>query len=67
MDFSNFIRRLEVPHDPGLTHAQLLLTVRFRLQVELSKFNSFVERGLASSARRTSHMGGLEFRRLLGG
>lgn len=31
MAFSDLIRRLEVSHEPGLTHAQLLLTVRLQL------------------------------------
>ena len=65
-----FIQRLEVNHEPGLNHAQLMLMVGLDTQFNLSPGRLIrtptIERGFAPSTSREEDVGCLEFCGLLG-
>ena len=65
-----FIQRLEVNHEPGLSHSQLMLMVGLDTKRVLSTGRLIcilvLERGSAPSASREEDMGFLEFCSLLG-
>lgn len=67
-----FIRQLEVTHEPGLSHTQLMLLVSLDIDTQYVLFGSrltctsTLERGLAPSTSREEDVGCLELCSLLG-
>jgi hypothetical protein len=65
-----FIRRLEVSHEPGLSHAQLMLMVGLDIDTQYMQSTkvmpTLLERGFAPSTSREEDVGCLELCGLLG-
>jgi hypothetical protein len=64
-----FIRRLEVSHEPGLSHAQLMLMVGLNIDTQYLQSKgvpTLLERGFAPSTSREEDVGCLELCGLLG-